>query len=108
MTKEKADWVKMKPEEFEKIVVDLAKKGDPPEKIGIILRDKYGIPKSSVFGKTMGKIIRAAGIEVNSEYKNINSKLELLRKHLDKNKHDYTAKRSLIKNTSRINKFKKV
>ena len=47
---EKADWTKFKPVEVEKIIVDLARQGIAPEKIGLILRDQHGIPKAKLLG----------------------------------------------------------
>ncbi|MEM2455020.1 MAG: 30S ribosomal protein S15, partial [Candidatus Bathyarchaeia archaeon] len=37
-------WCKYTPEEVVALVVKLAKEGNSPSKIGVILRDQYGIP----------------------------------------------------------------
>lgn len=103
----KTEWVKTKPQEIEKIVVELAKEGTSMEKIGLILRDKHGIPKAKIFGKKISQILRENNSYVNSEYENILKKTEILKKHFQKNKHDYPAKRSLNKNLGRVNKMKK-
>ena len=55
MAKEKTDWIKMKPEEITKKIVELGKQGIQPEKIGLILRDEYGIPKVKMFGKKLDR-----------------------------------------------------
>ena len=49
--KSKVVWTKMKQDEVEKIIVDLGKQGEKPAKIGMILRDKYGVPKTKIYGK---------------------------------------------------------
>ena len=107
MTK-KINWVKIKPEEIEKIVLDLFSQNINPEKIGLILRDQHGIPKVKLLGKKITQILRENNIETNSEYNNAVKKISNLKKHLEKNKHDYTSERSLIKYTTRINKQKKL
>ncbi|MCH7567892.1 MAG: 30S ribosomal protein S15 [Nanoarchaeota archaeon] len=108
MQQQKTDWVKTKPEEIEKEIIELAKKGTPPEKIGLIIRDQHGIPKVKIFGTKTKKILERAGLWEDSEYNNANKKIIALRKHLEKNKHDYTSKRSLVKYTARLNKLKKL
>lgn len=105
---EKTEWVKLKPDEMEKKIVELVKAGESPEKVGLILRDKHGIPKAKIFGKKVTQILREAGIKTNSEMENIERKVDLLKKHIEKNKHDYNAKKSLIKCAGRINKFKRI
>jgi len=56
----------------------------------------------------MNKIIKDAGIDKNSEFDNVQGKLDNLKKHMKMHKHDYSAKLSIIKQTGRINKLKKV
>lgn len=107
MAEKKPEWVKMKPAELEKIIVDLAKQGESPAKIGLILRDKHGIPKAKVLGKRISKILKEAKIEFKSEEKEIDEKLDQLKTHLAKNKHDYPAQRSLTKNLWRSHNLKK-
>ena len=63
----KPSWIKLKPKEVEDLVVDLAKKGESPAKIGLILRDKHGIPKTKVFGKKIKQILDQKGIEYKTE-----------------------------------------
>ena len=98
MAENKPEWVKMKPSEVEKIVVDLAKKGETPEKIGLILRDTHGIPKAKLVGKKIGTILREANLPVASNKEVVSKKIKNVEQHLSKNKHDYTAQRSLHKN----------
>jgi ribosomal protein S15P/S13E len=106
-SKLKTDWVKTKPEEVKKLVVELGKKNTPPEKIGLILRDQHGIPKTKIFGKRVNQILKENNIELNSEYENLLKKSDNLKKHFEKHKHDYSAKRSIMKHSGAINKLKK-
>jgi small subunit ribosomal protein S15 len=107
MAAQSAEWVKMKKEDFEKIVLDLAKKGTPLQKIGLILRDQHGIPKAKVFGKRISQILKEAGMEIPTEEDNLERKTGNLKKHIEKNKHDYPAKKSLIKNSATLTKIKR-
>jgi small subunit ribosomal protein S15 len=93
----KPDWVKMKPAELEKIVLELFSKGESPAKIGLILRDKHGIPKAKVLGKRITEILKEAKVPLKSEKAKIQAETERLNKHIEKNKHDATAKRHLTK-----------
>jgi ribosomal protein S15P/S13E len=99
---------KLKPADVEKKILELAKQGVPPEKIGLILRDKHGVPSAGLFGKKIGKILKEHNLYENSEIKNISAKIENLNKHIERNKHDFSAKRSQITNTSYLNKLRKV
>jgi small subunit ribosomal protein S15 len=94
--KKKPDWVKMKPAELEKIVVELYKQGETPSKIGIMLRDKYGIPKAKLLGKRVVEILKDAKTSLRSEKDAISKKIENLQRHMEKNKHDQPAKKRLV------------
>jgi len=110
MAKEKAnkpEWVKIKPAELEKIVLDLAKNGETPARIGLILRDQHGIPKAKLLGKKISQIINAAGLKIKSEKELTKGKISILESHSAVHKHDYSAKRSLSKKLWIINKLEK-
>jgi len=107
MKEAKADWVKLKPNEVEKLVVELAKQGDSPAKIGLILRDKHGIPKAKLLGKRIGQILKEAKIQIKSEKDQINDKIKNLEGHISKNKHDNNAKKALTKDLWVLHKIEK-
>lgn len=99
MVKEaKPEWVKMKPEELKKIVIELAKQGNSPAQIGLILRDKHGVPKAKLLGKRIAEIMSEENIENKSAVNLTESKIGKLNAHIVKHKHDMSAKRSLTKN----------
>lgn len=104
MTEQKASWVNMKSEDVEKKVIQLAKEGNSPERIGIMLRDEHGIPKVRFFGKRIKHILKKANIWEDSERQNQVKKIGKLEAHVKKNGHDYTAKKSLLKRARSINK----
>ena len=94
----KADMVKMKPAELEKIVVELYKQGESIAKIGLVLRDKYGIPKAKLLGKRIKEILQDAKVTLRPETEVLQKKIDALNKHMEKNKHDQPAKKRLVKN----------
>jgi len=93
----KPSWVKMKPAELEGIVLDLAKNGESPAKIGLILRDKHGIPKAKLLGKRVVQILKENGIEYEKDKDVVDKKVSTLKLHIGKNRHDYSASRALTK-----------
>lgn len=104
----KPDWVTMKSAELEKIVVELAKQGETPAKIGLILRDKHGVPKAKLVGKRITQILSENKIKVKSEEEQVLEKIKKLETHMAKSKMDNSAKRSLSKNLWILNKIKKL
>jgi small subunit ribosomal protein S15 len=97
MTETKTSWVKMKSEDHSKLVLDLHKEGYTPAKIGLILRDKHGVPKSKLVGKKVTKILKENKKEYKTDKKVLDEKINKLQDHIKKNKHDHSAKRSLTK-----------
>ncbi|MDO8623238.1 MAG: hypothetical protein Q7R52_03240 [archaeon] len=96
-------------EDYEKLVVEMAKKGITSEKIGIELA-KQGIHTKNQ-GKKISKILKENKLYVNPDLKNVSDKLERVSKHYDKNRQDKRAKREKNRITSQIknlrNYFKK-
>ncbi len=103
-------WCKYAPEEVEALVVKLAKEENPPSKIGIILRDQYGIPLvKSITGKTVSKILSEAGLSqpFPEDLDNLIKKATRLRSHLGRNKGDLANKRSLALAESKVRRLAK-
>jgi small subunit ribosomal protein S15 len=103
----KPSWVKMKPAELEKIVVELAKEGKTPAQIGLTLRDKHGVPKAKLIGKKIKDILEENKIDYKTDEKIIEGQIEPLKTHIAKNKHDYTASRALTKKLWAVYRLKK-
>lgn len=104
---EKPDWVKMKSSDVEKLIVDLGKSGESPAKIGLMLRDKHGIPKAKLLGKRISDVLNQAKIPIKTEKSNIEDKVAKIKVHIGKHKHDHTASRSLTKKLWTIHKIDK-
>ena len=83
--------------DVESKVVELGKQGETPAKIGLILRDEYGIPRAKLAGKKISTILKANNLSYKADEERVKEKINSLNKHLQKHKKDSTAKRSLGK-----------
>jgi small subunit ribosomal protein S15 len=106
-TKEKPAWMKISDKDVEAIVVKLAEKGFTPEKIGLELRDRHGIPTTKVLGKKISRILKENNLYIDSTEKNLEKKQDKISQHLEKNKQDKRAMRSFTIIRARISKYKK-
>jgi small subunit ribosomal protein S15 len=95
-TLEKPTWVKIKEPELKKIIAELSIKHSP-SKIGIILRDQYGIPTTKVFGKKLKAYLKELDINKNEDLENAEKKVTNLKEHLKNNITDRSAKHKLQK-----------
>jgi small subunit ribosomal protein S15 len=94
----KPDWVEYSNEEIEELILKLTKEGNSTSKIGIILRDQYGIPNvKMVTGDKITQILEKHG--QNQEYPedimNLIKKAVNIRDHLKENPKDLHTKRGL-------------
>jgi len=102
---EKAPPKKISQEEFEKRILDLSSKGFTSEKIGETLRREGIHPKEH--GKKISEILRERGNYISPDLKNVEAKLEKVKKHSDKNKQDKRAMREKERIFSKLRKLKK-
>lgn len=106
MAKEKIEKIekkKVSQKEYEKMVLDLAKKGLTSEKIGQKLTEEGIHPKE--YEKKISKILGKD--YVNPDLKNVEEKLERIKTHYEKNKQDKRAKREKDRVFSQLRKLKK-
>lgn len=106
----KPTWVRYKPKEVELLVGKLAKEGKDPAKIGLILRDSYGVPDVQLMtGKRVTEILAEKNLlpKLPEDLTALMKKSILVRKHLEKNKHDMPAKRGLQLTESKIKRLVK-
>ena len=90
---------------FEKKVIELADKGLTSEKIGEELKKQEIHPKD--YNKKISKILKEKGKYINPDLKNVEEKLEKIKKHFEKNKNDKRAGREKDRIFSQLRKFKK-
>jgi len=93
---EKPVWLKYTSEEVEAIILKLANKGMTAEKIGLTLRDQYGIPKVNLYGLKIKKVLEKKGKFEEPTITNLKKKLDKIIDHYKVHKHDKNAERSLI------------
>jgi len=89
--KGKKKWVDITPKEVRKLVVKLRKAGNSAAKIGVILRDQYGVPDvKSICGVSLTRIIEEelGKQEYPDDLMDLIRKAVNLRKHLEKHKRD--------------------
>lgn len=110
LTKTKPTWIRLKPKEIELLVVKLAKEGNMPSKIGIILRDTYGVPDVKLLtNKKITQILEEKKLskKLPEDLLALIKKISSLKKHLEENKKDMSALRGLQITESKIKKLVK-
>jgi small subunit ribosomal protein S15 len=103
-------WVRYDPTEIEQLIVKLAKSGESESKIGITLRDKYGIPGTKeILNKRIKTVLNEHQLSkpIPEDLGNLIKKEISLLKHLEKNKKDMSAKRGLQLTESKIKRLSK-
>ncbi|MBI2101779.1 30S ribosomal protein S15 [Candidatus Woesearchaeota archaeon] len=103
-------WIRYKAKEVELLIAKLAKEGKTASQIGILFRDVYGIPSiSALCGKSVGEILgeKKALPEVPEDLTSLFKRYAAIKKHLDSNKNDETAKRGLLLTESKIGRIVK-
>jgi len=103
-------WVSYKPKELEMIIGKLAKEGKSTAEIGTILRDTYGIPDVRLFFKLkLSKVVEKSGVksEVPEDLISLIRRSVQIRKHMEANNKDQTAKRGLQLTESKIKRLTK-
>jgi small subunit ribosomal protein S15 len=92
------DWSDVSKEELEKLVIKLHDSGLPSTKIGLTLRDQYGVPSVKlVLGKNMNRFLKENSSipEIPEDLSNLMRHSLQVRKHLKTNVKDVHNKRSL-------------
>lgn len=108
--KVKPSWVRYDSKEAEQLVVKLAKQGYSQSKIGIALRDIYGIPDVRVITKKKVYTIlneNKLTSEIPEDLLDLIRKETSVYKHLEANKGDKTALRGLQLAESKIKRLVK-
>ncbi|MHA1576557.1 MAG: 30S ribosomal protein S15 [Candidatus Thorarchaeota archaeon] len=104
------DWLDKDAKWVEEKVIELAKAGNTPSLIGLILRDQYGIPLVKVVaGKRIMDIIRENDLQrrVPEDLRNLIARALTIRKHMEDNHKDFVSKRGLQLIESKIHRLSK-
>jgi small subunit ribosomal protein S15 len=103
-------WQNKKSKEIELIIAKLAKEGNTASKIGIILRDSYGIPDVKVLlEKSITQVLKEKDLEkeLPEDLLSLIKTSVSIRTHLEENKQDKVAKRGLQSCESKIKRLSK-
>jgi small subunit ribosomal protein S15 len=101
-------WSNTDVEAIEKVIITLKKEGYSSSRIGLILRDRYGVPDVKlVMGKRIDQILKENGLqsEIPEDLRNLIQKALGLRKHLGENKNDLHNKRQLQLTESKVRRL---
>ncbi len=96
--KRSPSWCKYQPEEVETLVLKLAGEGNSPSKIGVILRDQYGVPLvKQVVGKGITDILEENNLKpaLPEDLTVLMRKASRLHVHLENNRSDRYNKKSV-------------
>lgn len=108
--KAKKVWLRYSDKEVEQLIIKLAKQDYTQSKIGIVLRDTYGVPDvRNVLNKKIGEVLEENKLKPTlPEDLTALIKKELnIMKHLGNNKKDMPAKRGLQLTESKIKRLVK-
>jgi small subunit ribosomal protein S15 len=107
--KEAPAWSNTDTKAIEKVIIDLRKEGVSSSRIGLILRDRYGVPdiKLVTGGKRITDILRANKMEseIPEDLRDLMKKALGLRKHISENPKDLHNKRQLQLMESKIRRL---
>jgi len=110
VVKKTPTWVKYKPKEIEALIVKFGKEGNTASKIGVIMRDMYGIPDvKTMLKKSITDILKANKLtkDVPEDLLALIRKAVFLRKHMEANHKDMPGKRGLELTESKIRRLSK-
>ena len=103
-------WVALTATEIEDLIVKMAKDGEISAKIGLVLRDQYGVPDVKLAtGKTITAIMKEKGVAgaLPEDLANLMRRAIALNVHLKKNKGDLSNKRGLQLIEARIRRLER-
>jgi len=98
LSRRSPSWCRYTSEEIEALVIKLAKEGNTSSKIGVILRDQYGIPLvKTITGKDISCILKENNLNtsVPEDLDVLLKKATNIRAHLEKNRSDTYNRRAL-------------
>ena len=101
-------WLQYSKEEVVELVLQMAKEGKNPSKIGLILRDQHGIPSvKAVTGKTISEILEENKMlpKYPEDLMNLMRKAVRLHKHVAINKQDKHNTRAMKLTESKIKRL---
>ena len=92
-------WVQISASDLTEQIVKMAKRGQSPSQIGVVLRDQYGIPQvKGVTGSKILRILKVQGVapQLPEDLYHLIKKAVNIRKHIEKFRADRDGKFRLI------------
>ncbi|RQD83977.1 MAG: 30S ribosomal protein S15 [Methanocalculus sp. MSAO_Arc2] len=108
--KDAPEWSNTDQQEIEKQIIDMKKEGLSSSVIGMVMRDKYGVPDIKLAtGKRIGTILEEQNqaSEIPEDLRNLMQKALKMRRHLSENGKDIHNKRQLQLTESKIRRLVK-
>ncbi len=102
------EWSNTDAKAITKVILDLRKEGASSSRIGLVLRDRYGVPDVKLaLGKRIGDVLKENKVasEIPEDLRDLMIKALGLRKHLSENKKDLHNKRQLNLIESKIRRL---
>ncbi len=103
-------WSDMSKEELEKVVIKLHESGLSSSRIGLTLRDQYGVPNVKMaLGKNLNSVLRDNRLlpDIPEDISNLMRKVLHIRKHTKVNNKDVHNKRALQLTENKIRRLVK-
>lgn len=107
-TIKKPVWLKYTEQEVKEIILKIAEKNPEmtSEKIGLVLRDNYGIPTTKIYNLKISKVLKENGINQSADLINLEKKDKKLEEHYSKNKQDKRTHRALQITKAKLKKVR--
>ncbi|MEN9625987.1 MAG: hypothetical protein RL557_315 [archaeon] len=99
---EKPVWLKYSEDEVRSIILKLADKGLTAEKIGLVLKDQYGIPKVKLYNFKIKDVLKDRFQEPT--ILNLQKKVEKITAHNQRYRNDKKAGRAMIITKAKLKK----
>ena len=103
-------WIPLSGKEVEELVVRLYNQGNSTAKIGLVLRDSYGIPDVKLLtGRTITRILQDNGIifKIPEDMENLMREAIRIHEHLQNNRKDLHNKRNFQLTEAKIRRLQK-
>ena len=104
------EWVTYGKQEVEELILKLSKEGNAPSKIGLLLRDQYGIPDvRPIMGMKLTQVLEKNEVrpKLPEDLQSLINKSVALMTHLEKHTRDNHNKRGLHLMESKIRRLTK-
>lgn len=110
MISENPEWVPLTATEIEDLIVQFTENGMVSARIGLVLRDQYGVPNVRLAtGKTVTEIMKEKGVMPNlpEDLSNLMRRAITLNVHIKNNRGDVSNKRGLDLIEARIRRLER-